>query len=172
MKITSLATLLFAAIVLLCNCTKEVQGPQGESGPQGPRGPAGPAGPEASPAYNYDFILTFDDSLQTDTFRMPVGSMQSRATFIYLEYDAQNWVALPWTLHTPGFVPVAFWAECDQLNERIVVHTDRGDSQAGSPWGSETSLNFRAVTVELTAGRSRLDFTDYNAVKAAYGLPD
>lgn len=166
MRFTKITGLLCATLFAITGCTKEVEGPKGDPGPRGPAGPEGPG------AKYYDFNLVFDDEAQTDTFAMPQTSMTNRATFVYVEYLDDDWVALPWTLYNPGFVPVAFWAECDEMYEQIVIHTDRADSEPGSPWAGETELFFRAVTIDMTAGRSGLDFNDYKAVQAAYGLPD
>jgi hypothetical protein len=159
------------------------KGPQGEVGPAGTTGTTGPAGPVGSPNVIYSawagstwtqgsyFSATgryYDmvapkvtqavlDQAVIITYWKPAGSTSQVVALPTRTADGAKWEWYP--VYTVGQVRV--WVVND-------ARTDIGASNIG------TTNQFRYVIIPggVGARKAALDYTDYEAVKRAFNLPD
>ena len=171
-RIQSVFVLLIAIIAL--SCTKEVIGPAGPEGPQGEPGESAYVFEYANVDFvapDYEVFLPYPDDFE---------GVSSDVAIVYLLWDVTTdddgnqleiWRQLPQTIHTelgeinynfdftsidvrlfliPEFDPVELQPiDTDDWVVRTVIIP-------GNFWGSITSI----------------DYSDYYAVKEAFGLPD
>ncbi|MBN8823765.1 MAG: collagen-like protein [Spirosoma sp.] len=165
MQILSM-TLLMAVCILQTAC----KGPQGEVGPAGPTGASGAAGP----AGNANVLqINYAGRAVTGSFTLNLpGVNADRANnslvFCYIFGTNSNWYQLP------GFTNGGAYEYRTYL---IPAATSiLGISRVTNSTGTDTFVSIRVLVIQASSvvnGRkAAVDYSDYNAVKAYYNLPD
>jgi hypothetical protein len=195
MKKSSILSVILSALVLcssliFMNC----EGPAGATGPAGPAGPtgaAGPAGPAGAAGQNGNAnVIQF--SYAARTWTNTVGNIQ---TFVFTNLPAQSqiasaffaYVGIPvpannttdWFL-VPGRVKTGTTVDFGEYNTWVNAATSGSSTYVirRETLGTSGALTapVRIVIIpanDLRNGRKApVDFSDYNAVKAYYGLKD
>ncbi len=181
-----LSTAILAVFMILQSCTKPAngevgpQGPAGSAGPQGAAGPAGPAGQNGAtgPAGqngNANVIqVTFGSRTHTGSeLSYTLPSSISSATLnnsLFYTYvlSAGSWYALPGSSYL-GEKEYRVFAY--STNARIYISRVTG---TGSEVFSSTRFIIIPSSTQINGrvGLPDIDFSDYNAVKRYYNLPD
>jgi hypothetical protein len=173
MKTIHQLTVLILAIIV-SSCTKEVVGPAG------PEGPAGAPGENAFVfeytnvdflAPDYEVVLNYADNFE---------AFDSDVTLVYLLWDVTTdtngndlevWRQVPQSILTAnGLLQYNF--DFSKVDFRLFLDTEF-DPSLLEPIDTDDWI-VRAVVVpgQFWGGRTGIDYSDYNAVKEAYGLPE
>lgn len=172
---------LFTILVLLglfglSACHIEGQGPPGPRGPQGPEGPQGVPGESGyvfewtgvsfTASNNYEVLLTYPSDF--------VG-YDSDVALVYFLWPTDNsnedvWRLLPQTvLHPDGLLQYNF--DFTKNDVRLFL-----DANFNLDYLGAVDTDDWVVRVVVVPGdywnNSRVDFSDYNAVKQMLGLPE
>ena len=169
--------MLAMLVISLASCKTEVVGPQG------PQGPEGPAGADSENAIlfeykdvnfvgpDYEVFLNYPDDF--------VG-LDSDVTLVYLLWegttdndgkDLEIWRQVPQTVFTvDGLLNYNF--DFSRIDFRLFL-TTTFDTSLLEPIDTDDWI-VRAVIIpgNFWGGRMSVDYSDYNAVKEAYGLPE
>lgn len=171
---------LIALITIgLSGCSIETVGP---AGPPGPEGPTGPQGAQGESAYvfeytdvyfvapDYEVILPYPEDFE---------GLESDVTLVYLLWEittdtngnnVEIWRQLPQTVYTVnGQIQYNF--DFTLFDTRLFLATEFNPVLL-EPIDTDDWI-VRAVIIPGNFwGRTSLDYSDYNAVKEALGLPD
>jgi hypothetical protein len=181
--ISGLATaVVLSSTLLLTNCTKAADGtigPAGPAGATGPAGAAGPAGPAGAAGAKGDqgnaevrqIVYTARTHTGSDlsfklTSNFTKEILDRSMILVYIKASNNYWYMLP------GFTAGG------TNNYRIYINADDPTIWISRVTGSGSDVwnAVRIVAVPaniVTNGRQAgIDYTDYEAVKVAYNLPD
>lgn len=174
MKNASILIVILSFIALAC---EQKVGPQG---PEGPVGPTGAAGENAHvfeysnvnfSAPDYDIVLAYPDDFE---------GRESDVTLVYLLWEVTTdndgnsleiWRQMPQTVFTVnGQIQYNF--DFTMFDTRLFLTTEF-DPSLLEPIDTDDWI-VRAVIVpgNFWGARSAIDYSDYDAVKEAYGLPE
>jgi hypothetical protein len=172
-----LQKLMLALLAIsLYSCTQNI----GPAGPEGPQGPEGAPGTNAFvfeytnvdfTAPNYEVFLDYPPDF---------NGLESDVTLVYLLWDVTTdnngneleiWRKVPQTIFTVNGL-LNYNYDFSKIDFRVFLTTDF-DPALLQPIDTDDWV-VRAVVVpgNFWGGRTTIDFSDYYAVKEAYGLPD
>ena len=180
-----LSAAIVAVFVMLQSCSKAADGtvgPKGDTGSTGPAGPAGLAGANGAPGAagqngnanvtQITFLATFvpDATGRLFTFPAAITSTILSTSAVHVYVQASNFPGVWYPI--PGFISGNldnFRTYIDAANRQVAVIR-----QSGTTVTSITSTRVVIIPANnITFGRkANIDYADYNAVKAAYNLPD
>ena len=201
MKKLSIICMMILAVLFSASCTKVgpmgPQGPQGPAGPVGPVGPVGPQGPAGNDG-NDGYVnvasstLTINSNdwqwvndcqwmVEIDYPAINDNVFNYGAVFVYMDVDGA-WSQVPLTYyyqdiitHENGeeeIINCAASIEVATLNNGGVrLFWTESDFYNGM---RPTTRSFKVVAIEATlyGNRSDVDYSNYEAVKAAFQLAD
>jgi len=174
--------LIFFAIIpfLYSSCVNET-GPQGPEGPEGLQGPEGPQGAPGESGFvfewenvnftspDYEVFLDYPENFE---------GLDSDVTLVYFLWDVQTddngdpldvWRQLPQTLlHDNGMLFYNF--DHTRIDVRLFLAADFDLSTLSAIDTDEWIVRVVIVPANYWNGRTDIDYSDYNAVKEAYGL--
>jgi len=165
--------ILVFLVVSISACTNEVVGPQGPEGPQGETGAQG----ESAFVFEYSNIFfTAPDYEVFISYPDDFVGVESDVTLVYFLWEVTNegleiWRQLPQTIFTQnGLINYNF--DFSTVDFHLFLSTDF-DTSLLDPIDTDDWI-VRAVVVpgNFWGGRISVDYSDYYAVKDAYGLPD
>jgi len=173
--------LLFAFLVIsISSCISESIGPQGLQGPEGPEGPQGAEG-ESSYVFEYTGInFTAPDYEVYLEYPIDFEGLDSDVTLVYLLWEVTTdsngdhlevWRQVPQTILTEnGLLQYNF--DFSKIDFHLFITTEFDSSLLQSFDTDDWVVRAVVIPGEFWNGRSSLDFSDYNAVKEAYNLPE
>jgi len=177
MKLSFLALSVF---IILASCKKGDDGPAGPAGAAGPAGVAGPQGIAGNAnvmQYTYG-IQALNISFVTLGVTTTLDTMNKSAWFVYLYYQPiDRWYFVP-GLGTGGITTyrVSLGYAAGKANiyiDKSGVGESYNNAKVVRVYTSGQTAGGRASgTDPVTNGLPEIDFSDYNAVKSYYHLPD
>lgn len=151
----------------LGSCKKE-PGPKGDTGATGAQGQAGPQ------AKTFNFSLTFNAGDTYKSYSGVTGYTAGDIVMTYIKYETLGtegyWTQLPYLVgNAVNFVP-----EFGDQTGLLFINTEKADGTSGSPWGSTSSYDFKAVliTVAHRLAHPNVNWKNYSEVKEALKLKD
>ncbi|MEK6152404.1 collagen-like protein [Flavobacteriaceae bacterium 3-367] len=193
---------LMACMILFLSCSAEdgdvgPQGPQGEQGPagaqglQGEQGPAGADGQDGADGQNGNANVIYSNWIPADwnlldlprvkEMRIPVTEIgidelrNKTLVFVYFTQWGDGRVhAMPsggrwsntWYSFTFGNRGI------NSQGIVVLLESTNGVDLTENQYSGSRNNDFRYVLVPESAPSGKLDYTDYQAVKAYYNLPD
>ena len=124
-------------------------------------------------AKTHHFSLTFEPG---DTWQKYSGITNfdtNDVVIVYVwsaSYSGENyWVQLP---HMYSTNSINIWPEFGEETGDLFINTTWADGTAGSPWSTNTTLDFKAVRIPSSGMilHPNLDYSDYKQVEKAYNL--
>lgn len=170
---------LILFIVSVSSCI--VDGPMGPPGPQGPQGPTGPQGAAGENGYvfeyenvnftspNYEVFLNYPDGFE---------GLPSDVALVYFLWDVQTidgeevevWRQIPQILFTDyGTLQYSF--DFTLFDVRLFMDGNFSLDLLGASYTDQWIVRVVIVPGDFVNGRS-IDYSDYNKVKEALGLPE
>jgi hypothetical protein len=178
-----LSTAILAVFMILQSCSKAAdgtigpQGPAGSAGPQGAAGPAGPAGQNGAtgPAGqngNANVIqITYGSRTHTGSaleYTLPnvtKASLDNSAYFVYVTNADGNRYSLPgWFTGGANAYRTYTYTAASIFISRV--------SGSGSDVFTTTKIVIIPASDLRNGRKAAIDYSDYEAVKAYYNLPD
>ncbi len=173
-KIAPISRPLLLALTILfffAACKPGDPGPKGDTGAIGATGPAGPQGAVGSANVTQ---ITYGSRTHTGNlieYTMPgvsAAMVNQSAVFVYLNNNGGLWYPIPGIFNGTNEYRTNFVPATNSTVRVIRV--------AGGPGGTDTFTATRVVLIPaatLVNGRkAAIDYSDYEAVKKAYNLPD
>jgi hypothetical protein len=164
---------LFVSMILLVSiaaCKKGdtgPTGPQGQQGATGPQGPQGVAGNANVMQYTYgtqNFSTSASVQLQVTT---TLDTMNRSQWFVYLYYQTgDRWLFVPGIGYSGD---AQYRVSIGHVGGKANIRIDRGG--VGEIYQKARVIRIYA-SGETTGGRMAVDFTNYEAVRKYYNLPD
>ena len=164
------ATLISLAFFLVL---QSCMGPEGPPGPPGPRGADGLDGLDGEEAYVFEYVFDFEAPEYSVLLEFTdFEALDSDVVLVYLLWDIQDeveiWRMLPQNSITEfGFLSYNY--DFTKFDARVFLESDFNLDQLGSP-----DLDNWLARVVVVPGQfaGRIDYSDYNAVKELFNLPD
>ena len=161
---------LFISIILIAivACKKGDIGPAGPQGSQGYTGPQGPQGVAGNAnVMQYTFgAQNFNTNSSIQLFVTTSQDTMNRSQWFVYFFAADRWLFLPGIGNTGNFYRVTMGYGAG----KVIFYIDRFGSV------SESFTKARVIRIyangETTGGRMAVDFTDYEAMRRYYNLPD
>lgn len=160
------------------------RGPEGLPGPQGPRGPQGQDGYDGEDGTAYLFEINFDfisNSGYNEIFDFPndFGTEPTDIVLVYLlwQFDDQGndvWRLLPQS-EIMEFGWLQYNYDYTQFDVQIFMQADFSLDKLGPAYTHDQWARIVVIPgqpMNFRMNQDSIDFSDYNAVKEAYGLPD
>ncbi|WP_018621041.1 collagen-like triple helix repeat-containing protein [Spirosoma luteum] len=173
-KIAQIIRPLLLALTIMsffAACKPGDPGPAGETGPAGPAGATGPAGPAGSAnvtQITYGSRTHTGSSIDYTMSGVSAAMASQAAIFVYLSNSAASWYPIP-----------GIFNGTNEYRNYIIPaasSTVRVIRVSGGPGGTDTFAATRIVLIPasavVTGRKGAIDYTDYEAVKKAYNLPD
>lgn len=176
-----LSTAILAVFMILQSCTKPANGevgPQGLTGPQGAAGPAGPAGSQGPAGQNGNanvIQITYGPKTHSGSeinyslTGVTQSTLTNSAYFTYVNPGNGLWYSLPGTTSGGTREYRTYVSAAATSTPLLYISRSTGT-------GTETFTATRIVIIpasDLRNGRkAAIDYSDYEAVKAYYNLPD
>ena len=175
--------IIFVALLFsFTGCSEDV-GPEGPPGPPGSQGPVGPTGAQGESGFvfeweqvnfeapNYEAILGYPDDFE---------GFDSDVALVYLLWDVQEvdgvdteiWRALPQTVITnDGILQYNF--DFSKFDVRLFLDAQFSFDNLTSTDTDNWVVRVVVVPGSFWNGRTKpVDYSDYNQVKEAFGLPE
>jgi hypothetical protein len=187
MKAQSIFRVVLAAILLTSSLLFiQCQGPQGEPGPQGEtgatgaQGVAGPAGPQGPAGQNGNanvIQVTYGSRTHNGnqmTFILPASITQAmlNSSIFFMYIKQGNWYALPGA-GLNGLRSYRVYASASNSVASPSIFINRTTGTGDDVFESIRFLIIPSTTqINGRVGLPDIDFSDYNAVKVYYNLPD
>lgn len=152
-------------------------------------GPVGPTGPEGLPGRDGNanvFTVNFTYSMADATINGNVASVQydvpgitpsvvdEGAVILYFR-EQGTWTAMPYTfgVESPNLEAVDYTITLGFGYDDQFIEVFYEASTDAIPLEDQPDRDIKAVIIDgFPAGKTGVDLTDYEAVKAFYGLPD
>lgn len=156
------------------------RGPEGLPGPRGPKGDQGDDGYDGESAYLFEFEFDFTSANgHSFLFEFPTDfdTYDSDMTLAYLlwghdDYGDPIWRLLPQTT-TMEFGWLQYNYDFTQYDINIFMDADFPLTLLGPDYTHDHVARVVIIPALYAANaRVSIDFSDYNAVKETYGLPD
>jgi hypothetical protein len=167
--------LIYSAFVAMLFISQSCVGPEGPPGPQGFDGYDGVDGKDGEEAYVFEFVFDFESPDYGVLLEYPDGftALDSDVVLVYLLWDTLDdgtevWRLLPQSMITDfGFLQYNF--DFTKFDARVFLDSDFNLDNLGSPF-----LDNWLARVVVVPGQfsGRMDYTDYDAVKETFNLPD
>jgi hypothetical protein len=160
-KLFNLLTIVLVSSIIFSSC-------KGEKGDVGPQGSSGPS------ASKYSFTLTFDNATTFKNYSGLQGKVSANdVVLIYALYNTYSpgndyYTQLPVTV-SPAYI----FAEINYSTGNVIIDAIKSDGTSGSPFASNTDVQFQAVIIKGGAGARMAkgpDYKNYNEVIAYYNL--
>jgi hypothetical protein len=175
-----LSLLALSFLIIFASCKKGDDGPAGPAGAAGPAGVAGPQGIAGNAnvmQYTYG-VQNLAAGFVTLGVTTTLDTMNKSAWFVYLYYQPlDRWYFIP-GLGTGG--TTTYRVSLGYAGTKANIYIDKvgtGESYNNAKviriYSSGQTTGGRASgTDPVTNGLPAIDFSDYNAVKSYYHLPD
>jgi hypothetical protein len=143
------------------------QGLQGTSGPQGPQGPQGIAGNANVTQYTYGAQNLASISFSQLQITTTQDSLDRSLWFVYLFYQPlSRWYTVP----GPGVGgSTVYRVSLGYASGKVNIYIDK--TGVGENYSQARVIRVYASNV-TTGGRTSVDFSDYEAVRSHYNLPE
>ena len=171
----NMTKLIYTAFVAMLLITQSCIGPEGPIGPPGPRGADGFDGLNGEEAYVFEFVFDFEAPEYRVLLEYPdFEALDSDVVLVYLLWDVTEdgtevWRMLPQSQITEfGFLQYNF--DFTKFDAAVFLDSDFNLDNLGSPYLDNWLARVVVVPGQFAGGR--VNYSDYNAVKEMFNLPD
>lgn len=146
----------------------------GDPGPAGPVGATGPAGPQGAVGTANVTQITYGSRTHTGTsidYVMPnvsAAMLSQSAIFVYLSNSSAAWYPIPGIFNGTNEYRTYITPATSSIVRMIRVSGGSG----GTDTFSATRIVLIPAATVVTGRKAAIDYSDYEAVKKAYNLPD
>ncbi len=166
--------LIYSAFALILLFAQSCVGPEGPPGPQGFDGFDGADGADGQEAFVFEYVLDFETPDYSVLLEYPNGftALDSDVVLVYMLWDKDGdteiWRMLPQSMITEfGFLQYNF--DFTKFDTRLFLDADFNLDNLGSQFLDNWLARVVVVPGQFTG---RMDYSDYNAVKEMFNLPD